>query len=333
MARIPYDFTPFPRKLHPGWAGRSHASWGLCVRLWLLADGQPIQVHGADWRASLCQQMGIGGRDRPTTRALMADLQSDGLMTAREGFVHVKFHPDERRPGTTELRTELVAEESARGSTGVQPGVGQGSDPLDLSDRNHSDRFLQTDRQTDKTERETASEPPVDRSAIVRRLELRGEGLTTWILNEHARRYYALNVRPPAGLKRKEMAQELATWVEGASGAYCVSNQVLASKVLDGLFASEKAAGGKHSLSWAVQCPEEYCGLPNGEEYEATRRTTTKEQAEADKRAAVAAKLLEVRRSYAEQIKAARDVDDDYTANRLAAERDERLARLSAQAS
>lgn len=156
MPRIAYDFTPFPRKLHPGWAGRSHASLGLCLRLWMLADGQPIQVHGADWRASLCQQMGIGGRDRPTTRALMADLQTDGLMAVSGGFVTVIFHPGQS-PEESSRSTTGVVEGLSRGSTGVQPGVGEESDPIDLSVQNRLGQILQTDRQTEETEERDAA--------------------------------------------------------------------------------------------------------------------------------------------------------------------------------
>jgi len=286
-ARIPYDFTPFPRKLHPGWAGRSHASWGLCVRLWLLADGQPIQVHGADWRASLCQQMGIGGRDRPTTRSLMADLQSDGLMTVQGGFVHVVFHPNQGSPGTTELATELVAEESARGSTGVQPGVRQESYPLDLSDRNHSDRFLQTDRQTEKKDssdaraRETTTpvgsgdfrnplpEPPPN-------LPPREQPLGEWIAAEHARRHVARTGTTPGGSNRYDLARQIAKWVEGNCEAYKLSNRALATLLLDGLFASDKAGAKGWGLGWILNAPQEFCGLPSG--VKPVAATTEKQQ-------------------------------------------------------
>jgi hypothetical protein len=63
------------------------------------------------------------------------------------------------------------------------------------------------------------------------------------------------------------------------------------------------------------------------------RSQSSAEVAEADRRAAVASKLVQVRQEYAAQIKAAVDDGDDYTANRLTAERDHRLARLQAQAS
>lgn len=224
MARIPYDFTPFPRKLHPGWAGRSHASWGLCLRLWLLAEGQPIQVHGADWRASLCQQMGIGGRDRPTTRALMADLQVDGLMTVVSGFVHVQFHPNQGAPGTTELVPELVGEGSARGSTGVQPGVRQESYPSDLSVDNHSDRFLQTDRQKEEKERGRAredfvparrpvGEPPADFVETFQEPDPEPK-LEDQILNAWKRAVHDKTTRTPGSTKlATDGAAEVAAWL------------------------------------------------------------------------------------------------------------------------
>lgn len=108
---------------------------------------------------------------------------------------------------------------------------------------------------------DTAREPPTDQSAIVRRLELRGEALTKWILTDHYRRYHDKHLRPPAGLKRPALGAQLAEWVEGASESYRLSNQALASKILDGLFGSAEARG---SLAWAVQDPTEFCGLPPG---------------------------------------------------------------------
>jgi hypothetical protein len=308
MARIPYDFTPFPRKLHPGWAGRSHASWGLCVRLWLLADGGPIQVHGGDWRASICQQMGIGGRDRPTTRALMADLQSDGLMTVVDGFVHVKFHPEQGRPTTTELRTELVAEESARGSTGVQPGVRQESYPLDLSDRNRSDRFLQTDRQTEETERERARAASDDWKvgydwfvgAFLGGDSSQAPNVGKW------RDDYATIGRKPAA-ERATVAKVAAVdpWVIANRGGSADPGHFVK-------YWGRYKAGGPKTVD---------------------RGLGSREQAEADQKASAASKLVKLRDEYAARIKQARDDGDTYTAEILAAERDGRLARLRTQAS
>jgi hypothetical protein len=331
MARIPYDFTPFPRKLHPGWAGRSHASWGLCLKLWLLGDGQPIQVHGADWRASLCQQMGIGGRDRPTTRALMADLQSDGLMTVLGGFVHVKWHPNQGMPGTTELAPELVAEEYDRGSTGVQPGVGQESYPLDLSVDNHSGRFLQTDRQTEEREREHAREvvnfrkplpdPPPD-------LPPAEPPLPERIVSAHAKRYTEL--RQGETCKRDFRAgADIARWCEANAVVHKTTPADLAQRVVAGLFASDRAAGRRWPLSWAAHDPAEFLPPPDG----CKPVASTKEQAEAARQAAVASRAKAERDRFNAQIRAAKAKGDDYTADILAAKRDEVCARIQAQAS
>lgn len=331
MARIPYEFTPFPRKLHPGWAGRSHASWGLCLKLWMLADGQPIQVHGADWRASLCQQMGIGGRDRPTTRSLMADLQSDGLMTVRDGFVHVKFHPEQGRPGTTELRTELAAEGYDRGTTGVQPGVGQESYPLDLSDRNHSDRFLQTDRQTEETERESAREVLSFRRPLPEAppdLPPAEPPLPERIVSAHAKRYTELRLGETC-MRDYTAAAKVARWCEANAPVRKTTPFELAMRVLSGLFASERAANARWKLSWAANDPAEFLEPPPG----CKPVASTKEQVEAGKQAAVASQTARLKKEFAERIRAARDERDDYTANRLEAERDLRLSKLQAQAS
>lgn len=307
MARIPYDFTPFPRKLHPGWAGRSHASWGLCVRLWLLADGGPIQVHGADWRASLCQQMGLSGRDRPTTRALMADLQSDGLMTPRDGFVHVKFHPDQERPGTTELRTELVGEGLARGSTGVQPGVRQESYPSDLSDRNHSDRFLQTDRQTEETERENAR-------ALADDLKVGRRWFIDTLLNGD-------DAQAPDVEKWRSDYAKIGRKTESERAA---ASQT--AKVDPWVVANRRSANPGHFVKhWGRYVSG---GLKAVEGPRSSR-----EQAEANQKAAAASKLVQLRDEYAARIKAARDRGDVYDAEVLAAERDGRLSRLETQAS
>lgn len=57
------------------------------------------------------------------------------------------------------------------------------------------------------------------------------------------------------------------------------------------------------------------------------------EVAEADRKAAIASQTARLQKEFAERIKAAREADDDYTANRLAAERDLRVSKLQAQAS
>lgn len=307
MARIPYEFTPFPRKLHPGWAGRSHASWGLCVRLWLLADGQPIQVHGADWRASLCQQMGIGGRDRPTTRALMADLQSDGLMTVLGGFVHVMFHPNQGLPGTTELVPELVVEGYDRGTTGVVPGVRQESYPLDLSDRNHSDRFLQTDRQTDKTERENAR---ADSDA--------------WIVG---RDWFVQTVLGGDSTQAPDIGKWRSDY--GAIGRKPESERSVASetaRVDPWVVANRRAANPGHFVKhWGRYVSG---GLKSVEGPRSSR-----EQSEANQKAAALSKSVQLRKEFADRIKAAKAEGDDYEVAKLASERDQRLASLEAQAS
>lgn len=264
MAKIPYEFTPFPRKLHPGWAGRSHASWGLCLRLWMLADGQPIQVHGSDWRASLCQQMGIGGRDRPTTRALMADLQSDGLMHIRDGFVVVEFQPVQGRPTTTELRTELIAEESARGSTGVQPGVGQESYPQEPNSENHSPNFLQTDRQTEEREesartrevlnfRRPLPAPPAD-LPIEKPLAQR-------IIEAHSTRYSKLRNGEEC-MRDGKSAVAIGRWCETNAGAHKTTPAELAQRVVAGLFANDRAGERRWPLSWAARDPAEFVDPP-----------------------------------------------------------------------
>lgn len=333
MARIPYDFTPFPRKLHPGWAGRSHASWGLCLKLWMLADGQPIQVHGADWRASLCQQMGIGGRDRPTTRALMADLQSDGLMAVNAGFVTVFFHPgqtvEESARGTTG-----VGEGYDRGTTGVQPGVRQESYPSDLSDRNHSGRILQTDRQTEETERESTrpvavlnfrqplGEPPPN-------LPPAEKPPLEQIVSAHAVRYSQLRQGETCP-RDYRAAGTLLAWCEANAAVHkSASGLALALRVVAGLFESERAAEKRWRLSWAATDPAEFLPSPDG----CKPVARSKDAAEADKQAAIASQTARLKKEFAASIQAAREADDDYTANKLAAERDLRLSKLQAQAS
>jgi hypothetical protein len=276
--------------------------------------------------------MGIGGRERPTTRALMADLQSDGLMSIQGGFVHVKFHPEQGRPGTTELVTELVAEGYDRGSTGVVPGVRQESYPSDLSDRNHSDRFLQTDRQTEETERESAHAvvqfrkplpeeppnlPPAERPPLEQ------------ILAAHAKRYGELRQGETCP-RDYTAAKKLLAWCEENIGAHkAASGLGLALRVVAGLFASDRAAEGRWKLSWAAHDPAEFLPAPDGSK----PVRSSKAQAEADQKAAAASKLVQLRTEYAAQIKAAREQGDEYRAEVLAAERDGRLARLQAQAS
>lgn len=328
MARIPYDFTPFPRKLHPGWAGRSHASWGLCLKLWLLADGQPIQVHGADWRASLCQQMGIGGRDRPTTRALMADLQSDGLMTVKDGSVTVFFHPGQG-VGESARSTTGVGEGYDRGTTGVQPGVRQGSYPSDLSDRNRSDSFLQTDRQTEETEREST------RAEVLNFRQPLGDPppglppaeppLAERIVAAHGLRYSEL--RNGETCKRDyRAAAEIVRWCEANAEVRKTTPAELAMRVVAGLFASDRAGARRWPLSWAATDAAEFLEAPPG----CKPVASTKEQIEAGKQAAIASQTARLKKEFAENIRRAKELGDDYSAEVLAAERDMRLSRLQA---
>jgi hypothetical protein len=331
MARIPYDFTPFPRKLHPGWAGRSHASWGLCLKLWLLADGQPIQVHGADWRASLCQQMGIGGRDRPTTRALMADLQSDGLMAVNGGFVTVFFHPGQGAEESARSTTG-VGEGYDRGTTGVQPGVRQESYPLDLSNRNHSDRFLQTDRQTEETERENARaevlnfRPPLGDPPPG--LPPAEPPLVERVVSAHGLRYSEL--RNGESCKRDyRAATEIVRWCEANAEVRKTTPAELAMRVVAGLFASDRAGARRWPLSWAATDAAEFLEPPPGVKPVAS----TKEQLQAERAALAASKAKAARDDFNARIKAARAGGDDYTANKLAAERDQLCAHIQAQAS
>lgn len=60
---------------------------------------------------------------------------------------------------------------------------------------------------------------------------------------------------------------------------------------------------------------------------------SSREQAEADQKAAALSKSVQLRKEFADRIKAAKAAGDDYTAEILAAERDQRIARLEAQAS
>ena len=295
-----------PVDLHGDWYLVSHYARLIGMELIAICkDPSDLRLPvGSDWAETLCAKMCVSGADRRNAKAAMTKLVGAGFLHPEDGFVRITLVPLRIQSGSTSVPLR-----SHSGST-PDPKPSQPQEiikPATLSSKQA------------KQESESSADP------------LQGDALVTWILSDHHRRYFAVHTRPPAGTKRKPMAEQLAEWVEGASGAYGLSNQGLASKILAGLFASKSAGEAGHLISWAVQRPEEFCGLPDGSQLQARRPRP--DEAEADRKASIEAKSAAIRADYSARIKKARDEGDDYTPSILAAERDLRLSKLQAQAS
>lgn len=295
-----------PIDLHGDWYLVSHYARLIGMELIALCkDPADLRLPvGNDWKETLCAKMCVSGSDRRNAKAAMDKLVEAGFLRAEDGFACVSLVPLRIQSGSTSV--------PLRSQSGSTPDPKPTQLPEIIKPSSPSNKQA-------KQESESGAGA------------LQGSALVTWILSDHYRRYYAVHTRPPAGTKRKAMAEQLAEWVEGASGPYRLSNQELAAKILSGLFASKTAGDAGYLLSWAVQSPEEFCGLPDGSAL--PTRKPRAEDAEADRKASIEAKAAAIRADYSARIKKARDEGDDYTPSVLAAERDLRISKIQAQAS
>ncbi len=285
--KLEYAFVAFPAELHPLWLGVSTHDMGLCLRLFILTKGDPYPIHGRDWMGWLCRQMTIHGPERRNVRAALARYHDLGLIKVESGVVTVGFRPDfvlgptsDQRPTDVRSTVDRQSIDSARTSLEHRSDVARVV-KIEPSTGNHSSQNLQIDQirsdqiREDEDARARATtaaesqrgfrrplpEPPLG-FAEREPAQLSGQALATWILRQHASRYHARFTVLPKGTKLEEMARRVAEWVEGSRGAYGLSNQELAGKLLDGLFASDKARDAKnpYGLGWLVNGPEEFCG-------------------------------------------------------------------------
>lgn len=232
-ARIEYDFCPMPRRWYAGWSNHQGLyARGLRAALFELADGGPIPVHGADWLASLCNQMAIHGKDRPNVRKALKQFVADGLIGCDGTHVRGRFLPD---AGPVEHRADIETKraviETKRAEIDPQPcrnhDLTSGTIPLPLEStpRNDSGRISQTDRQTDKTDHTDAragATPETGGGGLVpiepiRKLETEGY---LWLQNVLGtlpadlgswRREYALIAGKPAAERAAVARHVLAT--------------------------------------------------------------------------------------------------------------------------
>lgn len=303
------------------WVKQSDRMWSD-ARFCAMSDGAQALWHRAN--SYLADQLLDGELPEgalkflSTRKRYVEELEREGYWVRRPsgGWLAVNWQEIIRSKAHVLASREETKQRVSRHRNAVTAGVSNaapGPDPVPVSSENLTKELI------------------APRNSERANNTLAGAGLVKWILNEHHNRYYALRTRPPAGLKREEMATRLGEWVEGASKAYRLGNQALAGKILGGLFASTSAAAAHYSLSWAVQNPEEFCGLPDGSALPA--RKPRAEDVEADRKASIEAKAAAIRADYSARIKAARDAGDDYTPSVLAAERDLRLSKIHAQAS
>lgn len=154
---LDYEFFPFPKQLHPGWADPNCHLLGLCMKLFAIANGGPITVHGDDWLENLCKQMHINGRERPNVRRSLLNLQDAGVVRyTGAGVVSVVFRrtdtllPVVANPTPVDVESspidaDLQATCSDPSAVDLPLNI-----PLEPSVGNDSTHKPQTDRQTDK---------------------------------------------------------------------------------------------------------------------------------------------------------------------------------------
>lgn len=268
-ARLGYDFLALPRKRHPGWIGLKHSSGQfLFAPLFEIAEGAPISIHGSDWRVWLCRIWCLSGKARSPVCKALDELAERGVIAVGEGFLSVLFRPDdEHKEGAQRPKPSPRKEHSGSEQEHVSPNSGR---RLGLSAENDSTPKIQTDRQKrEKEERERAGaregsdfrkplpeEPP--------NLPPREQPLGEWIATEHSKRHVARTGTTPGGSDRYSRAREVAAWVDANCEAYKLTNRALATKLLDGLFASDRAGAKGWGLGWLQTSPQEFCGLPPG---------------------------------------------------------------------
>lgn len=163
--KVGFSFIALPRRRHAAWVGLQNAYGNfLFAPLFELAEGAPIQFHGADWRVWLCRTWCISGKARsPICKALDELLERD-VIRLIDGRISVLFSPDQRHCSATERGSEKEDRSPEVEDSGSEhPHVGKiGGSHLDSSVGNHSTPEIQTDRQTktDKTELTAANLGP-----------------------------------------------------------------------------------------------------------------------------------------------------------------------------
>jgi hypothetical protein len=268
--KIGYDFCPLPRKRHPAWRALKHLL-GNCIpeKFWLLNDGKPVQVHGDDWRVSICRDLAIEARHRKHWCDAMREAERAGLLTHSEGFVSI--HIEQAQPRLTSDSPE-VHPHLTLGSPEVHSGFTSNSIPV--SNENHSTPILQTE-ETDKTEEsESAGARTHTREVVHFRIPL-GEPppelppaeppLAHTIVQAHAAEY----AKRTAGLKPPSdytAAKQLADWCEAGASAYATDAKTLALRCVAALFVHPRAGAARWPLHWMVGKHDttEFAGLPSG---------------------------------------------------------------------
>lgn len=268
-ARLGYDFVAIPRKRHPGWVGLKNSSGQfLFAPLFEIAEGAPIPIHGADWRVWLCRVWSLSGRARSPVCKSLDELAERDVIRVGEGSISVLFRPEDRHNSSTgKHRDDTTRAHSDTETTQLEQNP---CSHLDLSVENNSTPKIQTDRQkrqTEERERPSAHESFGFRNPLPEEppnLPPREQPLGEWICNEHSKRHVARTGTTPGGSDRYSRAREVAAWVDANCEAYKLSNRVLATKLLDGLFASDRAGAKGWGLGWLQTSPQEFCGLPPG---------------------------------------------------------------------
>lgn len=307
-AKIGHEFCPMPRKWHAGWARhKSLFARGLRDALFEFADGAPMAVHGEDWLESVCMQLCIDGRDRPNVRKALKAFQASGLIAYDgAGRVVFCFLPGAQLVTTVAPPSDVGPTTVERPSNDRRTTVELPSNiPLESNPWNDSGRVSQTDRrdrQTEETQHAGASAREV--SSVQPRPDLIG-----------FRWFAALWGRSEMDVPPLHSFQRAHAWI----GARTPEER---TRVAEAIQSDEWCRANKHLIDpdHITKRWQRYLG------------GAPKTVVRADPREAEAkAKLRAKRDWYNEQIRAARDAGDEYTASITAAERDQVLASMQAR--
>lgn len=298
-ARLGYDFVAVPRRRHAGWVGLANGSGQfLFAPLFEIAEGAPFPFHGSDWRVWLCRVWCLAGKARSPVCKALTELEERGVIRVAGGVISVLFHPDAVHSAAT-TQPELA-------TTQPDPSPNAGS-RLGSSVGNNSTPKIQTDRQTRQTERESAREGSDDwivGHAWFSATVLGGDSTQAPDPTKWRDDYAALGRKPRAEREAVAKTADEDDWVR----------------------ANRRAVNPGHFV-------KHWGRYVSGGHKTVDRPASSAEVAAAGKQAAVASQTARLQKEFAESIRAAKAAGDDYTANRLAAERDLRLSRLQAQAS
>lgn len=283
-------------KLPAAWRGLSYFQRSIMQDLWRLSDADcsgRIEVDG-DPAQFLVRDLDIvGRRDRSNAVQAVRELIRAELITIEGSFAIVRVERTTSVRRTTDVRTTHdrrteTADLCASVVTRTEPN----------SANTQQSRFTEREKEENRErehahtrakvlERAPVGEPPPE-------LPPAEPPLASTIIRAHAAEYVKrlAGIVPP---QDNRSAFVVAQWCEANAGAYKLSAQELALRVVAGLFASPRAAEKRWRLSWAANDAAEYAGNPPGVVIAAVPQRASREQLQ-EAREAVSLAAREVQR-------------------------------------